>query len=209
MDSRPGFAFPPDPPASACRPPPAFQETRPMPIAPATELDLPYVVHLAQRHCTELGFLTRTAMAQYLERGRVTIARENGEPCGYFLIGADTNEIRIFQAAVQLDARGLAHGRDLLSGVLIRAAAIGSTAVTLHCRDGLHSNGFWSACGFQLAAPIFGGGARRKIVNTWRICVRDAIANPSLPYARRFLRAVQGGTAQSKISRALEAPQNA
>lgn len=153
----------------------------------ATSADLPYIVSLSKRHAEELGFLPRAAMAAYVTRNRVTIARENGDHVGYFLTGGYAEQIRIFQACVQLDARGLGHAQQLLGGLVARAACAGSSRITLHCRDGLESNGFWAACGFTIAGLKLGGGARRKIVNEWELCIADAIDNPKLPYARFFL----------------------
>lgn len=159
-----------------------------MTIAEAS--DLPFIVDLAQKHCDAVGFLSRSAMAAYLERRRVTVARENGERCGFFLIGAESSQIRIFQACVDFDAQGLGHGLDLLGGIVRHAAATGAGKISLHCRDGLDSNGFWTACGFQSRGLILGGGARRKIVHAWELRIIDAIRNPALPYARLLLSAI-------------------
>lgn len=162
--------------------------------------DLPYIVHLSKVHAEELGFLTRSAMATYLDSNRVTMARENGEPCGYFLTSHHRQQTRIFQACVQMDARGLGHAQSLLSDLIRRSAAAGCQRLTLHCRDGLASNGFWSACGFSCTRLIPGGGARRKIVNQWELRVFDALRNPSLPYAADFVRQFQAGAAPAAIA---------
>ena len=170
-----------------------------MPIAIASARDLTYIESLSKKHAEELGFLTRSAMASYLDRQRVTLARENGDPVGYFLTGCAGRRLRIFQACVQMDARGLGHARDLLTDLIARAATAGTSRITLHCRDGLESNGFWSACGFTSAGLLFGGGARRKLIHEWQIDIADALGNPALPYARGFfhslrLRAEEGAS---------------
>lgn len=159
----------------------------------ATPADLPYIVGLSKKHADELGFLPREAMAAYLSRARVTLALENGDPCGYFLTGAYAPQLRIFQACVQLDARGLGHARDLLGGLIARAAVAGTTKISLHCRDGLASNAFWAACGFTHGGLILGGAARRKIVCQWELSISDALHNAALPYARDFLRHLRPG----------------
>ncbi len=163
-------------------------------IAPANARDLSYIVSLSRRHADALGFLTRGAMQAYLDRGRVTIARENGDPCGYFLTGGLNESVRIFQACVQLDARNLKHGWALGSELITRAAAAGSKEITLHCRDGLDSNAFWAACGFSLTSCICGGSARRKIVNIWTLQIADALTNPALPYSANFLASIRART---------------
>jgi hypothetical protein len=162
-----------------------------MSITPATTRDLSYVIDLSKKHATELGFIPRAAVANYLEHGRITLARENSDPAGFFLVGAmGVPRLRIFQACVQYDARGLNHGMDLLADLITKAAISGTERITLHCRDGLESNGFWSACGFQSGGLILGGKARRKIVHNWELKIADALANPSLPYARRYIAAL-------------------
>ena len=171
-----------------------------MSIAPATPADLAYIVSLSKKHAEELGFLTKAALQAYVDRGRVTIHRENGDPTGYFLIGASTNNVRIFQACVQMDARGLHHGLALLSSLVTRAALSGLTSIDLHCRDTLASNAFWSACGFEHHALLCGGRARKRILHEWRLPIRAALSNPTLPYARSFLAALRSGPHQGTFS---------
>lgn len=164
-----------------------------MAVTPANSADLSYIVSLSKRHAEEVGFLTTSAMQAYLDRGRVTMALENGDPCGYFLTGGMAPRIRIFQACVQLDARGLKHGQSLLADLITRAAQRGGQLLTLHCRDGLESNGFWTACGFKTRGLLLGGSARKKIVHEWELKISDALANPSLPYARHFFTSLRAG----------------
>jgi hypothetical protein len=168
-----------------------------MSIHKATAADLSYVIDLSKRHATELGFIPRAAVVNYLERDRVTLARENNDPAGFFLVGKlGVPQLRIFQACVQYDARGLNHGIALLSDLITKAAFSGTEFLSLHCRDGLESNGFWSACGFTSGGLILGGQARRKIVHNWELRITDALANPALPYARCYLAAL-GARAQT------------
>lgn len=159
----------------------------------STPADLSYIVALSKKHAEELGFLSRAAMEHYLLTNRVRMARENGDACGYFLTSSLGTRCRVYQAAVQLDARGLAHGQSLLADLIARGAAVGTRSITLHCRDGLASNGFWSACGFSCSSLQLGGSARRKIINCWSLDVAAAISNPSLPYAAAILRRLAAG----------------
>lgn len=169
----------------------------------ATERDWSYILGLSKKHAEELGFIPAAAMQNYLQRGRVSLATENGDPAGYFLTGGlETRQLRIFQACVQIDARGLKHGILLLSDLITRAAASGTHFLSLHCRDGLESNGFWSACGFKNGGLILGGQARKKIVMQWELDIRDAISNPSLPYAGHLLASLRAGTQQSALENA-------
>jgi hypothetical protein len=162
-----------------------------MSIHHATQTDLPYVIDLSKKLATEVGFIPRQAVSNYLDRGRITMARENGDRAGFFLVGRlGLPQVRIFQACVQYDARGLNHGIFLLSDLITKAALAGTEFLSLHCRDGLESNGFWSACGFQSGGLILGGKARRKIVHQWELTIADALAIPTLPYARHYLAAL-------------------
>lgn len=171
-----------------------------MSIDHANQTDLPYVIDLSKKLATEVGFIPRAAVSNYLDRGRITMARENGDRAGFFLVGAlGTPQLRIFQACVQYDARGLNHGIFLLSDLITKAALSGTEFISLHCRDGLESNGFWSACGFQSGGLILGGKARRKIVHQWELTIADALAIPTLPYARHYLAAL-GARAAAGIS---------
>jgi ribosomal protein S18 acetylase RimI-like enzyme len=159
-----------------------------MSIHKPTERDFPYILDLSKKHAEELGFIPRLAMLNYLQRDRMALARENGEPCGYFLASAlGKRQLRIFQACVQYDARGLSHGLALLSHLIADAADSGTHFLSLHCRDGLESNGFWSACGFTSGGLIPGGKARGKIVHQWELDIRTALGCPVLPYARYYL----------------------
>lgn len=160
-----------------------------------------YIVALAKKHATELGFIPAAAMENYLHRGRITLARENDDPCGFFLVGKlGVPQLRIFQACVQYDARGLKHGLLLLSDLITKAADSGTEFLSLHCRDGLESNGFWSACGFHLAEISAVGTSRRKVVHTWHLRIGDALADASLPYARHYLAALGRRAAEGTLS---------
>jgi len=177
-----------------------------MSIHLATDRDFPYILDLSKRHAEELGFIPRAAMLSYLERGRMTVTRENGDDAGYFLTSRiDQRQVRIFQACVQLDARGLNHGLALLSDLITRAALNGTHFLSLHCRDGLESNGFWSACGFKSGGIFPGGKARGKIIHQWELRIADALACPALPYGRHFIASLQPGTTQSALENPLQA----
>lgn len=161
--------------------------------------DLPYLVHLSKKNAEALGFLPRAAMAGHIDQNHVSLATENGDPCGYFLTGDRTRQqIRIFQACVQHDARGLHHGLRLLSSLITQAAFAGTHFLSLHCRDGLESNAFWSACGFEIGHLQLGGQARKKIVIQWELDIRKALSNPSLPYATHYIAELARRTSQGE-----------
>lgn len=159
-----------------------------MSISTANLRHLPYIVDLAKKNADALGFLTREATAVYIDRRNVTLARENGDPCGFLLTSRrNKSEVRIFQACVQYDARGLTHGINMLSSLISEAAANGTYQISLHCRDGLQSNAFWKACGLHLSSIIPGGHTRRRVVNVWSLQLSEALHLPTHPYAANFL----------------------
>lgn len=139
---------------------------------------LKYAVHL-QRECTnELGFLTRQALNEYNQRGQIVPAIENGEPCGYmaFYDGRngnrprnDPNTIRIYQIAVQHDARRIYHATGLVSRLLYHAQANRFTAISLRCATDLPANKFWRALGFMRTETTVGGNGRGRLIDHWFI----------------------------------------
>lgn len=134
-------------------------------VVRATPADLAYVVHLQKRHGDAIGFLPRLALAQKIDLGRVWLARENGEPAGFLHHGTlNAPEVRIFQAAVQYDARRRRLGLALVDELLTRAAAAGARGVSLRCLSYLEANAFWTAAGFRLLATEPGA---KGTLNVW------------------------------------------
>src|SRR4051794_11982696 len=120
-------------------------------VRPATPSDLAYVVKLQKAHGDALGFIPRAALAYKIERCRVHLALENGEPAGYLHHGSmASEEVRIFQAAIQYDARRRHLGLALVDDLLRRASGAGAQAVSLRCLSQLEANDFWRAAGFRL-----------------------------------------------------------
>ena len=147
-------------------------------ILRATPADLAYVVSLQKKNGEALGFIPRVALAQKIELGRIWLARENGEPAGYLHHGSlAVPEVRIFQAAIQYDARRRQHGMSLVTGLLDRAKDAGASGVSLRCLDFLDANDFWTAAGFSLIGTEKGA---RGILNVWgaRLGREDADSNP-------------------------------
>lgn len=162
-------------------------------VASATPGDLAYVVALQKRFSYEVGFVQRAALARKIELGRVHLARENGEPCGYVHHGSfankrTPNEARIFQAAVQLDAQHRHHGLNLVGRVAAEAEAAGIHTLTARCLSDLDANAFWKQAGFRRAG------------------VERGSKGPLIVWARRlapFYDAAEGGGDLSPVSRRL------
>jgi N-acetylglutamate synthase-like GNAT family acetyltransferase len=143
-------------------PPPALAGEGIVRAAPA---DLPYVVHLQKRYADALGFLPRAALAEKIELGQVWLSLENGEPAGFLHHGSlAVPEVRIFQAAVQYDARRRHLGLALVQSLADRAAATGARGISLRCLSFLEANDFWRAAGFTLLGTETGA---KGTLNVW------------------------------------------
>ncbi len=129
--------------------------------------ELSYLVALQKKFHYELGFLPREALASKIERGAVWLARENGEPAGYLCHGSFARpEIRIFQAAIQYDARRRHLGLSLVADLVARARQAGAAGISLRCLNDLDANGFWRAAGFRHSATEPGAKAP---LNVWTL----------------------------------------
>lgn len=135
------------------------------PVVPATPGDLPYVVHLQKQHSAAIGFLPRAALAEKIRLGRIWLASENDEPAGFLHHGSLARpEVRIFQAAVQYDARRRHHGIALVNGLIARATSAGAQGISLRCLSFLDANTFWRDVGFSLRATEPGA---KGTLNVW------------------------------------------
>jgi hypothetical protein len=132
--------------------------------------DWPFLDLLQRGHHDAIGFLSRSALEHAIERGRVLLALENGEPAGY-LYGKATYQRQehvgiIFQAAICYDAR-----RRLLGTALVEAFAAGLPGcvrqLCLWCAKDLDANLFWSALGFVPVAWRAGAHRTRRTHLFW------------------------------------------
>ena len=156
---------PSPPPHDAAVPAPPQLEPAPAGVLRATPADLAYVVHLQKKHHYALGFIPRVALREKIDLGRVWLATENGEPAGFLHHGSLAGEeVRIFQAAVQYDARRRHLGLALVRHLLHRAAAAGARGVSLRCLSSLEANDFWRVAGFSLLTTEPGA---RGTLNVW------------------------------------------
>jgi ribosomal protein S18 acetylase RimI-like enzyme len=150
------------------------------PVRAARPADLAYVCMLQKAHGEALGFIPRAALAQKIELGRVRLSLENGDPAGYLHHGSlAVPEVRIFQAAIQYDARRRHLGLALVDDLLARAGDAGARAVSLRCLSELDANDFWCAAGFRLLDTEPGA---RGTLNVWgRVLGEPAPESPAVP----------------------------
>jgi hypothetical protein len=138
----------------------------------ATPADHSFVRNLQRMHSAAIGFIPDAATQVYLERERVLLALENGEPAGMILTNAKLSwciAMRpIFQAAIQFDAQRRHHGLALVAQAEADALAAGQVAVQACCREGLEANEFWRIAGYSEICRLDPRSARDRSVICWR-----------------------------------------
>jgi N-acetylglutamate synthase-like GNAT family acetyltransferase len=152
--------------------PPTFFTDLTRELRVATLADHPYVRQLQKRHAGELGFIPDQGTLIYIERGRVLLALENGEPAG-MILGHEHLQwciaMRpIFQAAIQYDARRRHHGLALVARAEADAREAGQLATQACCREGLEANAFWKIAGYEEICRLDPQSARNRSVIVWR-----------------------------------------
>jgi len=132
--------------------------------------DVAFLDHLQKTYRKQLGFLPRVALEGHVERGRVSIAFENGEPAAYLL--GKGNYLRdphfavVYQAAVSYDARRRLLGTALVQHFIDHLPGA-TRLVGLWCAQDIEANEFWSACGFEAVAARHGSKSRGRVHIFW------------------------------------------
>jgi ribosomal protein S18 acetylase RimI-like enzyme len=135
-------------------------------VKPDWQTAVKYADDLAKKNSEALSFIPRPQLENYARRGRLLVAHENGDPCG-FLIHGNGPVIKIYQACVQYDARRREHGLEMVRRLVEKAIAQQATYISLWCADDLDSNSFWRDAGFHFAGQRPGGARRHRIHNRW------------------------------------------
>lgn len=133
-----------------------------------------YADSLAKKNVEALSFLPKPRLLEYAVRGQLMVETENGEPCGFLVYGNGWPYMKVYQVAVEYDARRREHGLALVGRLIERARAKGCHAVSLWCADDLDANNFWQAAGFSFAGKRQGGLARGRQHNRWVLVVDSA-----------------------------------
>ncbi|QJW98673.1 GNAT family N-acetyltransferase [Frigoriglobus tundricola] len=143
----------------------------------AEPADWAFLDHLQRRYHHAIGYLSRAALAEAIDRRRVLLALENGEPAGY-VYGKAHYQRRadvaiIFQAAVSYDARRRLLGTALVDA-FARSLAPSVNQMCLWCATDLDASLFWSALGFRAVASRDGARRSRRTHALWCRHVHDA-----------------------------------
>ena len=133
-----------------------------------------YADSLAKRNVDALSFLPRPRLLEYAVRGQLIVETENGEPCGFLVFGNGWPYLKVYQVAVEYDARRREHGLALVGRLIQKARERGCHAVSLWCANDLDANAFWESAGFSFAGQRTGGRARGRMHNRWVLVVDSA-----------------------------------
>lgn len=148
----------------------------------ATPADLPFIADLQKRFSNQLGFLPHQALAEYVDGGRVLLARENGEPAAYLLrprrLASIPTCVPLVQTAVCLDAQRRAIGLQLVDAAATAARVDGKLSLQAWCRADIDAVHFWTAAGFIAVAQRRTSNARRQPLILFR---RSLVGDGKLP----------------------------
>jgi len=129
----------------------------------AVASDLSFLVDLQKRWSNNLGFLTRPALAQYIQDAQALLVVENGQPAGYLTwtctrIGL----LRIPQVALDPAVLRSTIGTKIVNH-LKRAAIRGDCSIIrLRSRSDLPANLFWPTLGFRMSG-VFANPSKRNL----------------------------------------------
>lgn len=144
-------------------------------VRPATIGDLSYIDHLQRKNANELSFYPKAVFEREIPIGRVVLAEFNAEPCGYLYHGAFGMALKIHQACIQYDLRGLLYGAQLVQHIVSLAKAADCHSITLRCGSDIAANGFWKAMGFTCEAVTPGGVRRLRDINNWKMVLQPQL----------------------------------
>ncbi|BAQ90555.1 GCN5-related N-acetyltransferase [uncultured Mediterranean phage uvMED] len=125
-----------------------------------------YAEHLHKKNSEYLGFIPRSRLEEYESEGRIVLAHENNDPCGYLIYGSNWPLLNIYQACIDYDVRRKHHGENIVKEVEDYAADKHS-GIYLRCRENLEANDFWKALGYTIERVEQGGLRRNKKINVW------------------------------------------
>jgi GNAT superfamily N-acetyltransferase len=131
--------------------------------------DLLYVVSLAKQLRESLGFLPLCAYDLARAESRLQLQRDNDQPIGFLLHGRPRpgKWLRIYQTAIQLDARRLHNATALVHSLEAQARVSGCPGVSLCCAAELEANAFWQSLGYVAIEVFPGGGKRRRRITRY------------------------------------------
>ena len=144
-------------------------------VRPATLSDCGYVDDLQKKNAEELSFYPAAVFEREVKNGRIVLAEINNEPCGYLYHGAFRERLKIHQACIQYDARGVLYGSALVRFLVALAEGCGCLSITLRCGSDIDANALWKAMGFYCQSVTPGGVRRMRDINEWRYDISNQL----------------------------------
>lgn len=135
--------------------------------------DLDFILALMRQNTNELGFIPSSTIETHYLRGGQFIIQNNhvGKPVGYLLHGKPTpgGILTVAQHCIEMDKRDKGYGRETVEELIERAQQKNCRAVKLRCAEGLPSNEFWQALGFELTNTVYPDNSRKRAVNVYML----------------------------------------
>ena len=124
---------------------------------------------LADLHRDELGFHTRQAYADALQRGELIVAQDGDNVLGFVRFHRRRDGVAtIYEIATERGRRRRGVACRLVSSVVEDCRHHGIRVLRLSCPADLEANGFYEAIGFERASPRTSPGKARPLIE-WRL----------------------------------------
>ena len=133
--------------------------------------DISAVDDLMKRNSQTLGFLPAEALNDYLRKGKVIGAKDEGDRLiAYLLYAPRQSSFRIVQLCVSQEFRGQGIARKLLEE--LKGAATTQSAITLNCRRDFAAHHMWRKLGFVPIGERPGRSAARLPLTVWHLTLK-------------------------------------
>lgn len=138
-------------------------------IREASEVDLPAVKQLVDRHRLELGFVPLPALKAAQRSGLLMVAEVDGPVVGMLNWWRRRDHVYVlYNLAVDAAVQGRGIGHALLTSLVARARADEIRAIQLKCPVDLAANAFYVREGFTLDVVEPG---KRRALNCWKLAI--------------------------------------
>jgi GNAT superfamily N-acetyltransferase len=131
----------------------------------STPKDLPYIKKLSKEESLALGWIPQSMYERVWAgtfSGWITLCEVRGDPVGFCFAAPAYKPStrtppfygRIYQLAVQADARRYEYGMFLADNAYERVVQAGGNGITLRCACELPANDFWAVLGWRIVEVI-------------------------------------------------------
>ena len=171
--------------------------------------DLPFVLDLQKRWSNNLGFLTKSALAEYIGTHQLLVVLENDQHAGYLnWTCTKTGLVRIPQVALEPELLRTTIGTKIISH-LQRAAKRGHCSVIrLRSRSDLPANKFWPSLGFHITATFLNKTKRMLPLFEWTLPLLspDDLSQGLLTHGKSFRPILRNRPAPDLLAQLITGP---